>query len=199
MRRWDHATFTQNRDRLLKGGAPEVWFNQGLDGARAEHWLSDEPCSVEGTMIRAWAAQASFVHKEGRDDDGSNFRGEKRSNDTHASTTDAEARLFKKSPGSEAHWAYLGHALTENRHGFAGGATLTHATGKAEREAALTMRGAAAKGPAPARVAAPLMHARLDMRATQLARPKGRGPSRYRPGPRQGRRCAARWGGGGIG
>jgi transposase len=138
---WDHSTFTKNRERLLQGGTPEVLFNQVLDCARAENLLSDEHFSVDGTMIRAWASQGSFVRKDGGDDegDGSNFHGQKRSNDTHASRTDPDARLFKKSQGSEAHLAYLGHALTENRHGFAVVATLTHATGTAEREAALIM------------------------------------------------------------
>lgn len=138
---WDHSTFTKNRERLLKGGTPEVLFNQVLDCARAENLLSEEHFSVDGTMIRAWASQASFVRKDGSDDegDGSNFRGQERSNDTHASTTDPDSRLFKKSQGREAHLAYLGHALTENRHGFAVAATLTHATGTAEREAALAL------------------------------------------------------------
>ena len=138
---WDHSTFTKNRDRLLEGGTPEVLFEQVLDCARAEHLLSAEHFSVDGTMIRAWASQASFVRKDGSDDegDGSNFRGQERSNDTHASTTDPDARLFKKSQGGEAHLAYLGHALTENRHGFVVAATVTHATGTAEREAALAL------------------------------------------------------------
>lgn len=138
---WDHSTFTKNRERLLEGGTPEVLFQQVLDCARAENLLSDEHFSVDGTLIRAWASQASFVRKDGKDDDGdgSNFHGQKRSNETHASTTDPDARLYKKSQGAEAHLSYLGHALTENRHGFAVAATLTHATGTAEREAALAM------------------------------------------------------------
>ncbi len=138
---WDHSTFSKNRERLLEGGTPEVLFQQVLDCARAENLLSDEHFSVDGTLIRAWASQASFVRKDGSDDDGDggNFHGQKRSNDTHASTTDPDARLFKKSQGAEAHLAYLGHALTENRHGFAVAATLTHATGTAEREAALAL------------------------------------------------------------
>lgn len=138
---WDHSTVTKNRERLLEGGTPEVLFQQVLDCARAEKLLSDEHFSVDGTLIRAWASQASFVRKDGTDDNGdnSNFRGKKRSNETHASTTDPDARLFKKSQGGEAHLAYLGHALTENRHGFAVAVTLTHATGTAEREAALAM------------------------------------------------------------
>jgi transposase len=138
---WDHSSFTKNRERLLEGGTPEVLFEQVLDCARAEKLLSDEHFSVDGTLIRAWASQASFVRKDGSDDedDGSNFRGQQRGNDTHASTTDPDARLFKKSHGGEAHLAYLGHALTENRHGFVVAATLTHATGTAEREAALAL------------------------------------------------------------
>ena len=140
-RPWDHSTFTKNRDRLLEGGTPEVLFEQVLDCARAEQLLSEDHFSVDGTLIRAWASQASFVRKDGSDDegDGSDFRGQERSNDTHASTTDPDARLFKKSQGAEAHLAYLGHALTENQHGFAVAATVTHATGTAEREAALAL------------------------------------------------------------
>jgi transposase len=82
---WDHSTFTKNRDRLLEGGTPELLFEQVLDCARGENLLSDDHFSVDGTLIRAWASQASFVRKDGSDDkgDGSNFRGQKRSNDTH--------------------------------------------------------------------------------------------------------------------
>jgi len=151
---WDHSTFTKNRERLLEGGTPEVLFNQVLDCARAEKLLSEEHFSVDGTLIRAWASQASFVRKDGSDDegDGSNFRGKERSNDTHASRTDPDARLYKKSQGAEAHLAYLGHALTENRYGFAVAATLTHATGTAEREAAVAlMDNTADPSPEPAR------------------------------------------------
>ena len=98
---WDHPPFTKNRERLLEGGTPEVRFQQGLNDARAENLLSDEHFPVDGTMIRAWASQASFVRKDGSDDegDGSHFHGQKRSNDTHASTTDPDARLFKIEPG----------------------------------------------------------------------------------------------------
>lgn len=150
---WDHSTFSKNRDRLLEGGTPEVLFEAVLDCARAENLLSEEHFSVDGTLIRAWASQASFVRKDGSDDEGggSNFRGQERSNDTHASTTDPDARLFKKSQGSEAHLAYLGHALTENRHGFAVAATLTHATGTAEREAALALIDTTADSACPKR------------------------------------------------
>ena len=138
---WDHSTFSKNRERLLEGGTPEVLFEQVLDCARAENLLSEEHFSIDGTLIRAWASQASFVRKDGKDDDddGSNFHGQTRSNKTHASTTDPDARLYKKSHGAGAHLAYLGHALTENRNGFAVAATVTHATGTAEREAALVL------------------------------------------------------------
>ena len=146
---WDHSTFTKNRDRLIAGGTPEILFDQVLDCARRENLLSDEHFSVDGTLIRAWASQASFVRKDGgndRDGDGNNFHGEKRSNDTHASTTDPDARLFKKHQGGEAHLSYLGHALTENRSGFAVDALLTEASGTAERCAALAMIDATATG-----------------------------------------------------
>jgi transposase len=137
---WDYSTFSKNRERLLDSGTPELLFEQVLDCARAENLLSDEHFSVDGILIRAWASQASFVHRDGKDDsDGSNFHGQARSNETYASATDPDARLYKKSQGGEVHLAYLGHALTENRHGFAVATTVTHATGTAECEAALTM------------------------------------------------------------
>lgn len=138
---WDHSSFTKNRERMLEGGTPAVLFDQVLSEARAENLLSEEHFSIDGTLIRAWASQASFVRKDGQDDDRDtkNFHGQKRSSDTHISTTDPDARLFKKSQGGEAHLAFLGHALTENRSGFVVAATLTHATGTAEREAAIAL------------------------------------------------------------
>jgi hypothetical protein len=138
---WDHSCFSKNRDRLLEAGTLEVLFDRVLDCAREKNLLSEEHFSVDGTLIRAWAARASFVSKDGGSDEGhgGNFRGQKRSNDTHVSITDPDARLFKKSQGGEAHLAYLGHALTENRHGFVVAATVTHATGTAEREVALAL------------------------------------------------------------
>jgi IS5 family transposase len=146
---WDHLSFTKNRNRLIEGGTPEILFDQVLDCARRENLLSDEHFSVDGTLIRAWASQASFVrrhHGQNSDDDGTDFHGDKRSNDTHVSTTDPEARLFKKQAGGEAHLCYLGHALTENRHGFVVEALVTAASGTAEREAALAMLDATATG-----------------------------------------------------
>jgi transposase len=138
---WDHSSFSKNRARLLEGGTVAQLFDEILAQAQAENLLSEEHFSVDGTMIRAWASQASFVRKEGNDDDqdGGNFHGQKRSNETHESSTDKDARLYKKSTHGEAHLAYLGHALTENRNGFAVSAIVTKASGSAEREAALAM------------------------------------------------------------
>jgi IS5 family transposase len=95
---------------------------------------------VDGTLIQAWASQKSFRSKDGSDDDdGTNFHGQKRSNDTHQSTTDRDARLYKKSYGKESKLSYLGHALVENRNGLIAAAMVTHADGYAERDAALLM------------------------------------------------------------
>ena len=144
---WDATTFTKNRDRLLAGEVAQEFFRQVVRQARAAGLTSDEHFTVDGTLIEAWAGHKSFVRKDGAtapsDDDPGNptvdFRQEKRSNATHQSTTDPEARLYKKSRGAEAKLAYLGHVVTENRHGLVVNARLTLATGTAEREAALAM------------------------------------------------------------
>jgi len=102
--------------------------------------MSDEHFTVDGTLIQAWASQKSFRSKDGSDDgDGTNFHGQKRSNKTHESITDADARLYKKSYGKESKLSYLGHALVENRNGLIAAAMVTHADGYAERDAALLM------------------------------------------------------------
>ena len=102
--------------------------------------MSDEHFTVDGTLIQAWASQKSFRSKDGSDDgDGTDFRGQKRSNQTHESTTDPDARLYKKSYGKESKLSYLGHALVENRNGLIAAAMVTHADGYAERDAALLM------------------------------------------------------------
>ena len=107
---------------------------------RATKFMSDEHFTVDGTLIQAWASQKSFRSKDGSDDgDGSDFRGQERSNKTHESTTDADARLYKKSYGKESKLSYLGHALVENRNGLIAAAMVTHADGYAERDAALLM------------------------------------------------------------
>jgi transposase len=139
---WDHSVFSQNRDRLLNEEMAEAFFQRVL--AQAQPYLSDEHFTVDGTLIEAWASHKSFrPKKNGGAPGGGNrevdFHGEKRSNKTHQSTTDPDARLFKKSAGSEARLCYLGHLLTENRHGLVVEAEVTLATGKAERESALRM------------------------------------------------------------
>lgn len=144
---WDVTVFTKNRDRLLAGDVAQAFFERVVAMAREQRLLSDEHFSVDGTLIQAWAAQKSFQRKDGGpaappDDPGNptvSFRGEKRSNATHASTTDPDARLFKKAKGQEAKLCYMGHVLIENRHGFVVTTQLTHATGRAEWEAAAAM------------------------------------------------------------
>jgi transposase len=145
---WDATVFTKNRDRLLDGDIAEAFFQEVLAEAKAARLLSDDHFTVDGTLLEAWASQKSFRRRgtppETPDDPGNptvNFRGEERKNDTHESTTDPDARLYKKSTGSEAKLCYLGHLLTENRHGLIVDALVTAATGTGERDAALTMLG----------------------------------------------------------
>ncbi len=139
------TVFTKNRDRLLKGEIAEHFFDAVLEQAEAEGLVSSEHFTVDGTLIEAWASQKSFVRKdeERRDDDDPgnptvNFRGEKRSNQTHTSTTDPDARLAGRR-GQGARLVYQGHVVTENRNGLVVAAKLTQASGTAEREAALEM------------------------------------------------------------
>jgi hypothetical protein len=106
---------------------------------QAKRFMSDEHFTVDGTLIQAWASQKSFRKKDGSEGDGANFHDSKRSNETHESTTDPDARLYKKSYGRESKLAYLGHALVENRNGLIAAAMATQADGYAEREAALLM------------------------------------------------------------
>jgi transposase len=141
---WDPTTFSKNRERLLRGEIAQRFFAQVL--ADAEQWLSDEHFTVDSTLIEAWASLKSFRPKDEPpappDDPGNptvNFRGEARRNATHASTTDPQARLYRKGPGREAKLCYMGHVLMENRHGLVVDAQVTQATGTAEREAALQM------------------------------------------------------------
>jgi transposase len=134
---WNHAVFSKNRERLLNQEVAQEFFRRVL--AQAKPHLSDEHFTVDGTLIEAWASQKSFQKKDGGDDQPGQFRGEKRSNDTHASKTDPEARLYRKGNGQEAKLGYLGHVLMENRHGFIVNAMLTQADGRAERDGALLM------------------------------------------------------------
>jgi len=135
---WAPTVFTKNRDRLLNQEIARSFFRRVLD--RAAGLMSDEHFTVDGTLIEAWASQKSFQRKDGgSDEDGRNFHGQSRKNDTHASTTDPDARLYRKSNGAESRLAYLGHLLIENRHGLIADARATLADGYGEREAATLM------------------------------------------------------------
>ena len=135
---WNHAVFSKNRDRLLNSEVAQRFFAEV--NKQAKRYMSDEHFTVDGTLIQAWASQKSFRPKDGSGSgDGANFHEQKRSNDTHESTTDPDARLYKKSPGKESKLSYLGHALVENRNGLIAAAMVTHADGYAERDAALLM------------------------------------------------------------
>ena len=144
---WDHSSFTKNRDRLLAGEIAGKFLRAVLAQPRVKRLISSDHFSVDGTLIEAWASLKSFRKADGGDNDpdgpGRNaergFHKEKRSNATHRSTTDPEARLYKKGDGQPAKLCYIGHALMENRHGLAVDGGVTQATGMAEREAALAM------------------------------------------------------------
>jgi transposase len=145
---WDATTFTKNRDRLLEGDIADAFFAEVLAAIRAEGLLSDEHFTVDGTLLEAWASHKSFKPKDGSGTPPNdpknptvNFHGQQRRNDTHQSTTDPEARLYKKAVGREAKLGYLAHLLTENRHGFIVDTAVTDAMGTAERDAALMMLG----------------------------------------------------------
>ncbi len=144
---WDHSTFSKNRDRLLEGDVAAKFLGAVLAQPRVKRLLSTDHFSVDGTLIEAWASLKSFRPKDGSDEPpaggGRNaeadFHGKKRSNDTHASTTDTDARLYRKGPGKEAKLGFIGHGLMENRSGLLVDACLTRADGHAERVAALHM------------------------------------------------------------
>jgi transposase len=153
---WDHSTFSKNRDRLLEGDIAAKFLAVVLAQPRVKRLLSTDHFSVDGTLIEAWASLKSFRPKslssgedprDGSDnppsDGGRNaeadFHGQKRSNETHASTTDPDARLYRKGPGKEAKLSFIGHGLMENRSGLLVDACLTPADGHAERVAALHM------------------------------------------------------------
>jgi transposase len=134
---WNHAVFSKNRERVLNQEVAQEFFGRVL--AQVKPHLSDEHFTVDGTLIEAWASQKSFQKKDGGDDQPGQFRGEKRSNATHQSKSDPDARLYRKGNGQEAKLGYLGHVLMENRHGLIVNAMLTQADGRAERDAALLM------------------------------------------------------------
>lgn len=135
---WNPTVFTKNRDRLLNQDVARSFFRRVVE--RAKDLMSDEHFTVDGTLIDAWASQKSFQRKDGdRDGDGRDFRGQQRKNDTHASKTDPDARLYRRSKSADSRLAYLGHLLIENRHGLIADAMATLADGDAERDAAVLM------------------------------------------------------------
>jgi IS5 family transposase len=144
---WDATVFSKNRERLLEADVAELFLQQVVEQAQAQDFTSDEHFTVDGTLLEAWAGAKSFRSKEGKQnpptDDAGNptvdFHGERRSNQTHESTTDAEAKLARKGPGKEAKLSYSGHLLVENRNGLIVAAMAWEANGTAEREAALVM------------------------------------------------------------
>ena len=143
---WDATVFTKNRDRLLEAEVAQEFLSALLSLPKVRHLLSSDHFSLDGTLITAWASMKSFRPKDGSGEPPTpgrngerNFRREKRSNETHASTTDADARLYRKGDGQASRLCSMGHALMENRHGLAVGADVTHATGTAEREAGLAL------------------------------------------------------------
>lgn len=144
---WDATTFTKNRDRLLGGEVDRVFFDQVLAEAAGLGLLSSEHFTVDGTLVEAWAGLKSFKRKDGSDEEPPddprnptvNFHGEKRSNDTHQSTTDPDARLATKGSGKEAKLYFTGHVVMENRNGLAVGGRLTQTNGRAEPETALKL------------------------------------------------------------
>ena len=154
---WDHSTFSKNRDRLLDGDIAAKFLAAVLAQARVKTLLSSDHFSVDGTLIEAWASMKSFKPKDGSDDPPTgrgrngeaNFHGKKRSNKTHASTTDPDARLYRKGSGKEARLNFIGHGLMENRSGLLVDACLSVADGHAERVAALHMIEPRADRPRP--------------------------------------------------
>lgn len=144
---WDHSTYTRNRDRLIEHEVVRGLFGQVMQQAKEAQLLSSEHFSVDGTLIRAWASHKSFVPKDGPPPPSSgsqsnpevDFKRQKRSNETHASSTDPDARLFTKSNKAESIPAYMGHVLMDNRSKLAVDTRLTLATGTAERDAAIEM------------------------------------------------------------
>ena len=145
---WNATVFTKNRERLLTGEIARGFFERAVAQARARDLLSDEHFTVDGTLVEAWASLKSFKRRDDvsgpPDDPGNptvNFHGERRSNDTHASTTDPEARLARKGKAQEAKLCYTGHVLMENRNGLAVAGCVIPASGHAERAAALALLG----------------------------------------------------------
>jgi transposase len=142
---FDASTFSKNKTRLLDHEVSGQFFQEVLAEAQRRDLLSDEHFTVDGTLLESWASLKSFRPKDGKGPKGGgrnlevDFRGEERKNDSHASTTDPEARLARKGPGKEAKLCFAGHVLMENRSGLAVGVLVTEATGRAERQAAVNL------------------------------------------------------------
>jgi transposase len=144
---WDHSSFSKNRDRLLDGRIAAKFLQAVLAQPKVKRLLSSDHFSVDGTLIEAWASIKSFRRKDGGDNDSQgpgrnaerDFHKERRSNETQQSTTDPQARLYRKGDGQPAKLCYMGHALMENRHGLAVGGGVSQASGTAERDKALEL------------------------------------------------------------
>src|SRR5487761_1805400 len=147
---FDHSTFSKNYERVLSADVAKLFFAEVYDQSRQEGWTSDEHFTADGTLIESWASVKSFVRKDGadarkvaaaKDDDPGNptidFRGEKRRNDTHQSTTDPESVLYRKANGKEARLCFGAHLLMENRHGLCADFTLHNPITEPEPAAAL--------------------------------------------------------------
>jgi len=143
---WDVTVFPKNRERLIAGEVSQKFFQAVVKQARGAGLLSDEHFTVDGTLIEAWANRRSFVKKAEPPERGTGARGRKLLRDTHESTTDPEARLFRRSQAVEARPSSLGHVITENRNGLVVAACVTQSSTKAEREAALAMLGQVSEG-----------------------------------------------------
>jgi transposase len=152
---WDHSVFSKNRDRLLEGEIAAKFMAAVLTQPNVKQLLSNDHFSVDGTLVEAWASMKSLKPKNGGREPPAgggrneevNFRGEKRSNQTHTSTSDPDAMLYRKGSGMEAKLCFIGHALMENRHGLFIDTRLTRVSGHAERLAALDMIGPRADRP----------------------------------------------------
>lgn len=138
---WSATTFTKNRDRLLNEKIARVFFNSTVERAKRKRLLSDEHFTLDGSLIESFAGLKSYRPKDKSDDDPENFHGQRRSNDTHASVTDPDARLYRKGKGKEARLYYMANVLSENRNGLVCDIEVTAATGTAEIDAAQIMLG----------------------------------------------------------
>ena len=142
---FDHSTISLNRKRLFGDGAAEALLGETVRVAQSRGLLSSDRLVVDGTLVKAWASHKSFKAKDGSDDDKPNFKGTRRSNETHASTTDPDARLIRKGKGQESMPAYIGHVAVDAASGIVRGCRTTLATGRAEVEAAIAMAEACAE------------------------------------------------------